>query len=55
MSELLPEPATPVMTVRTAVGMSTSTPFRLFSRASRIGSQAAGVRTRSLIGNDRSK
>ena len=44
ISELLPEPATPVTTVRTAVGMSTSTSLRLFARASRIGSQPFGSR-----------
>src|SRR5829696_9649273 len=43
MSELLPDPATPVTTVRTAVGTSTSTPWRLLSRASRIGNQPVGV------------
>ena len=48
MSELLPDPATPVTRVRTAVGISTSTPLRLFSRASRIGSQPVGVRTSLL-------
>src|SRR5215203_303434 len=44
-SELLPLPATPVTTHRTPVGTSTSTPFRLFARASRTGSQPVGRRT----------
>ena len=34
-SELLPEPDTPVNTVRRRLGMSTSMPVRLFSRAPR--------------------
>ena len=36
MSDDLPEPATPVTTVSTPSGMSTSTPVRLCWRASRI-------------------
>ena len=47
-SELLPEPATPVMTVSTPRGMSTSTFCRLFAFAPRIFSAAFGIRTDSL-------
>src|SRR5919205_283953 len=48
MSELLPEPATPVTTTRTPSGMSTSTSRRLFVFAPRIGSWPLGGRTFSL-------
>src|ERR1700757_5311350 len=44
-SELLPEPATPVITTRTPSGMSTSTSRRLCAFAPRIGSLPVGVRT----------
>src|ERR1700682_4725331 len=47
-SELLPEPATPVITARTPSGMSTSTSHRLCAVAPRILSVPAGVRTVSL-------
>ena len=42
MSELLPEPETPVTQVNTPVGMSTSTDFRLLAAAPRIFSQPDG-------------
>src|SRR5690349_21563009 len=48
MSELLPEPATPVMTHGTPSGMSTSTCLRLCAEAPRIASQPTGVRTDGL-------
>src|SRR5581483_9383797 len=48
ISELLPEPATPVTTQRTPSGMSTSTPRRLCVVAPRIGSRPVGGRTFSL-------
>src|SRR5436190_23936642 len=44
-SELLPEPATPVITQSTPSGRSTSTCFRLWELAPRISSVPAGVRT----------
>src|SRR6187431_3397959 len=44
-SELLPDPATPVMTTRTPSGMSTSTPRRLLAVAPRISSAPDGERT----------
>src|SRR6266571_4456698 len=47
-SELLPEPATPVMTARTPRGMSTSTSCRLFVAAPRISSAPVGLRVDSL-------
>ena len=47
-SELLPEPATPVMTTSTPSGMSTSTSRRLCVVAPRISSAPVGVRTVSL-------
>src|SRR5512133_4336415 len=43
-SELLPEPATPVMTTSTPSGMSTSTSHRLCVLAPRISSAPVGVR-----------
>src|SRR5215211_85588 len=48
ISELLPEPATPVTTTSTPSGMSTSTLFRLCVDAPRISSVPAAVRTVSL-------
>src|SRR6476661_970268 len=42
MSELLPEPATPVTTHRTPRGTSTSTSWRLWVDASRTSSAPAG-------------
>src|ERR671932_236777 len=45
MSELLPEPATPVTTTSTPSGMSTSTPLRLWVLASRTARSPDGVRT----------
>ncbi len=47
-SELLPEPATPVTTVSTPSGMSTSTPWRLFAVAPRIASVPVALRTVSF-------
>src|ERR687897_2121738 len=44
-SELLPEPATPVMTTSIPSGMSTSTSRRLFAVAQRISSAPLGFRT----------
>src|ERR1700704_5782349 len=44
ISELLPEPATPVTTTRTPSGTSTSTSRRLFSVAPRISRAPAGLR-----------
>src|SRR6204780_3206646 len=49
-SELLPEPATPVMTTSTPSGMSTSTSRRLCSVAPRISSAPAGGRPAFLRG-----
>jgi hypothetical protein len=54
-SELLPEPATPVMTASTPVGMSTSTSRRLFVVAPRISSVPTRVRTFSLTAARSSK
>jgi Zn-finger nucleic acid-binding protein len=48
MSELFPDPATPVSTTSTPSGMSTSTPCRLWVVAPRISSVPVGVRTVSL-------
>src|SRR5918998_3441253 len=45
MSELFPEPATPVTTTRTPSGMSTSTSCRLWALAPRTSSTPDGVRT----------
>src|SRR5215208_900645 len=45
ISELLPEPATPVTTQSTPSGMSTSTSLRLWEVAPRISSLPVGVRT----------
>ncbi|GAP60369.1 hypothetical protein AHiyo1_38770 [Arthrobacter sp. Hiyo1] len=45
ISELLPDPATPVTTTRTPSGMSMSTSRRLFSLAPRISSAPADART----------
>src|SRR5918992_5169334 len=47
ISELLPEPATPVTTVSTPSGMSTSTLRRLWLSAPRTSSAPDGVRTPS--------
>src|SRR5258708_22275846 len=47
-SELLPEPATPVITQSTPCGMSTSTSCTLWEVAPRISSLPAGVPTVSL-------
>src|ERR687898_3029542 len=47
-SELLPEPATPVITQSTPSGMSTSTFCRLWEVAPRISSVPVGVRTVGL-------
>src|SRR6185295_16771649 len=48
ISELLPDPATPVTTTRTPSGMSTSTFFRLCVRAPRTFITPDGVRTADL-------
>ena len=48
ISELLPDPATPVTTTSTPSGMSTSTACRLFSVAPRISRAPVGVRTASF-------
>src|SRR3954463_14649632 len=48
ISELLPEPATPVTTQSTPSGASTSTCWRLWVAAPRIGSVPVGVRTAGL-------
>src|SRR6478735_6481418 len=48
MSELLPDPATPVTTHRTPSGMSTSTACRLWVAAPRTSSAPEGVRTDGL-------
>src|SRR6185436_4893145 len=45
ISELLPDPATPVTTTSTPSGMSTSTSFRLWARAPRTFSTPDGRRT----------
>src|ERR687892_912757 len=45
ISELLPDPATPVTTTSTPSGMSTSTPCRLWVLALRTSSAPDGVRT----------
>src|SRR5918995_7252284 len=45
MSELLPDPATPVITTSTPSGMSTSTFFRLLALAPRTSSAPDAVRT----------
>src|SRR6187200_1441533 len=45
ISELLPEPATPVTTTSTPSGMSTSTPCRLFVLAPRISRWWVAART----------
>src|ERR687886_2122733 len=45
ISELLPEPATPVTTTSTPSGMSTSTSWRLLVLAPRTSSAPDGVRT----------
>jgi hypothetical protein len=47
-SELLPDPATPVITQSTPSGMSTSTFCRLWVSAPRTSSVPAGSRTASL-------
>ncbi len=47
-SELLPEPATPVMTVSTPSGTSTSTSWRLLAVAPRISSAPVALRTSSF-------
>src|SRR5215510_8895070 len=48
ISELLPDPATPVMTTRTPRGMSTSTSRRLWVLAPRTSSTPLRVRTDDL-------
>ena len=48
MSELLPEPATPVMTQSTPRGMSTSTFCRLWLSAPRTSSTPEGLRTEAF-------
>ena len=48
ISELLPDPATPVTTTSTPSGMSTSTSCRLWVLAPRTSSTPDGVRTVSL-------
>src|SRR5258708_37915319 len=48
MSELLPEPATPVTTTSTPSGVSTSPLRRVVAVAPRISSLPVGVRTGSL-------
>ena len=55
MSELLPEPATPVTTTRTPVGTSTSTSRRLFWRAPRISRAPSGCRTDGFSQGERMK
>src|SRR5438093_12402118 len=50
ISELLPEPATPVTAQSTPSGMSTSTSCRLLVLAPRTSSTADGVRTDCLQG-----
>src|ERR671918_1971271 len=48
ISELFPDPATPVTTTSTPSGMSTSTSCRLFVAAPRISSLPLGARTDGL-------
>ncbi|GMA87468.1 hypothetical protein GCM10025868_27180 [Angustibacter aerolatus] len=48
MSELLPDPATPVTTHSTPSGTSTSTSCRLWAVAPRISRDPLGVRTSGL-------
>src|SRR2546423_12304925 len=48
ISELLPDPATPVITTSTPSGMSTSTFFRLWVRAPRTSITPERVRTDGL-------
>src|SRR3954471_10591138 len=48
ISELLPDPATPVITHSTPVGMSTSTSCRLWVDAPRTSSAPVDARTESL-------
>ena len=48
ISELLPEPATPVTATSTPSGTSTDTSLRLWSRAFRIGIEPRGVRGSAL-------
>ena len=48
MSELLPDPATPVSTTSTPSGMSTSTAWRLLVLAPRTSSRPDAVRTDGL-------
>src|ERR687889_601369 len=48
ISELLPEPATPVTTTNTPSGMSTSTSCRLFVLAPRTSSWPDGAHTDGL-------
>src|SRR4051794_38278625 len=48
ISELFPEPATPVTTTSTPRGMSTSTPCRLWVDAPRTGSAPDDARTDAL-------
>src|SRR5215211_890647 len=48
ISELFPDPATPVSTTSTPSGMSTSTPCRLWVLAPRTSSAPDGERTESL-------
>src|SRR5215813_8277885 len=45
ISELFPDPATPVITTNTPSGMSTSTPFKLCASAPRTSSALVDVRT----------
>src|SRR5712671_1862879 len=49
ISELLPDPATPVTTTSTPSGMSTSTFFRLCVRAPRTCITPDGVRTDGFV------
>src|SRR6266536_846482 len=51
VSELFPDPATPVTTTSTPSGMSTSTSCRLWARAPRTSSTPDGVRTDGVVGN----
>src|SRR5919205_1227837 len=48
ISELLPEPATPVITTSAPSGMSTSTSRRLFVLAPRTSSAPEGLRTQGF-------
>src|SRR5579859_1624610 len=52
MSELLPDPATPVITVRTPVGISTLTFCRLLALALVMDSLPFAARQLDLIGTD---